>query len=231
MLSDQPVDEPDKDWANRVLGRGARVYSDHALLWRSARALFRAGGIETPDGVRALVEAVYDEATCEAAPAALVARELNAAGERSAATSIAQTNVLLLRAQGGRAHIGYRIDAGAWDSEIRTPTRLSADSKRIRLGRLVDGAVVPWAEADPAWRAWALSEVSVRIGRIDGEDASDSMLAAAVEAAKARWPEAERTVPLITLQPFGNAWTASALNSAGRRIELKYDTGQGLVFI
>lgn len=231
VLSDDPVDEPDKDWANRALGRGARVYSDHALLWRSARTLFRAGGIETPDGVRALVEAVYDETTCEAAPAALVARELNAAGERSAATSIAQTNVLLLRAQGGRAHTGYRIDAGAWDSEIRTPTRLSADSKRIRLGRLVDGAVVPWAEADPVWRAWALSEVSVRVGRIDGEDGSNAVVAAAVEAAKARWPEVEREVPLIALQASGSWWAGSALNSAGRPIELGYETGQGLTFV
>ena len=48
VLSDQPVDNPDKNWASRVLGGGARVYRDHALLWRSARALFGAGGIKTP---------------------------------------------------------------------------------------------------------------------------------------------------------------------------------------
>jgi CRISPR-associated endonuclease/helicase Cas3 len=231
VLSDEPVDEPDKDWANRVLGRGARVYADHALLWRSARALFGAGGIATPDDVRALVEAVYDEAIYEEAPPALVDRELRAAGEKSAASSIAQTNVLLLRAQGGRAHIGYRIDAGAWDSDVRTPTRLSGDSIRIRLGKLVGSDVLPWAEADPAWRSWALSEVSVRIGRIKSEDASNSAIGAAVATAKARWPEAERAVPLIALQASGNAWTASAINSAGHRIELGYDTGQGLLFV
>jgi CRISPR-associated endonuclease/helicase Cas3 len=158
VLSGQPVDTHDKDWANHVLGPGARVYSDHALLWRSARALFHAAGIKTPDGVRTLVESVYDETTREAAPSALLSSELRATGESSAASSIAQTNVLLLRPQGGRPHVGYSADAGSWDSDVRTPTRLSDDSMRIRLGRFADGAVLPWAEADAPWRAWALSE-------------------------------------------------------------------------
>jgi hypothetical protein len=57
VLSGDPFDTPDKDWVNRLLGRSALAYPDHALLWRSARALFRAGGIATPEGVRALIEA------------------------------------------------------------------------------------------------------------------------------------------------------------------------------
>jgi CRISPR-associated endonuclease/helicase Cas3 len=197
VLSGNPVDSPDKDWVSRVLGRGALVYPDHALLWRSARALFSAGGIGTPEGVRALIEAVYDKANWEETPHALLHRELRAEGEASAASAIAQTNVLLLRPQGGRAHVGYRADAGSWDSDVRTPTRLSNDSMRIRLGRVAHGGVSPWAEADEPWRAWALSEVSVRVGRIASEDGSEPLIAAAVEAAKARWPEAERVVPLI----------------------------------
>jgi CRISPR-associated endonuclease/helicase Cas3 len=121
VLSGEPVDAPDVDWASRVLGRGAYVYPDHALLWRSARALFKAGGIATPDGVRALVEAVYDELSCEPAPPALLQRELRAQGRTSAASAIAQTNVLLLRPHGGRGHVGYRADAGLWDADVRTP--------------------------------------------------------------------------------------------------------------
>jgi len=127
VLSGEPIDVADKDWANRVLGRGARVYRDHALLWRSARALFRAGGIATPAGVRTLVEAVYDDAIQEEAPQALLLGERRAEGDAFAASSIAQMNVLLLRAQGGRPHVGYSADAGSWDSDVRTPTRLSDD--------------------------------------------------------------------------------------------------------
>jgi CRISPR-associated endonuclease/helicase Cas3 len=230
VLSGEPVDAPDKDWASRVLGRGAYVYPDHALLWRSARALFRAGGIATPEGVRALVEAVYDEANSEEAPPALLPGELRAQGQTSAAASIAQTNVLLLRPQGGRAQVGYRADAGAWDADDRTPTRLSNDSMRIRLGKLIDGTVRPWAEADPPWRAWALSEVAIRVGRISAEDVSDPLIAATTDAAKTAWPMAERVVPLIALHEENGAWTALALNSDGQAVRVRYSRTTGLFF-
>jgi CRISPR-associated endonuclease/helicase Cas3 len=229
VLSGNPIDEPDKDWVNRVLERGARVYQDHVLLWRSARALFRAGGIATPSSIRALVESVYDEATREEAPPALLHRELRAADAASAASSIAQTNVLLLRPQGGRTHAGYSADAGAWDSDVRTPTRLSNDSMRIRLGRLINGVVQPWAEAEGPWRSWALSEVSVRVGRISGED-SDSAIASAVAAAKARWPEPERAVPLIALQKEGSSWRGQGRNPSGHAVQVKYNSNVGLSF-
>jgi hypothetical protein len=80
VLSGDPVDTPDKDWVNRVLDRSALAYPDHALLWRSARALFRAGGIATSEGVRALIEAVYDKANWEETPTALLYRQLRAEG-------------------------------------------------------------------------------------------------------------------------------------------------------
>ena len=42
--------------------------ADHALLWRSARALFLAGGIRTPEGVRSLVEGFTMKHAREATP-------------------------------------------------------------------------------------------------------------------------------------------------------------------
>ena len=230
VLSGKPIDAPDKDWATRVLGRGAWVYPDHALLWRSARALFRAGGITTPSCIRTLVESVYDEATREEAPPALLHRELRAAGETSAASSIAQTNVLLLRPQGGRSHAGYSADAGAWNSDVRTPTRLSNDSIRIRLGRLVNDVVLPWAEADGSWRSWALSEVSVRIGRISGEE-SDPVIASAVAVAKARWPQSDREVPLFALREEGGTWRGRGSNPRGQAVQVQYNSDIGLSFL
>jgi CRISPR-associated endonuclease/helicase Cas3 len=228
VLSSDPVDTPDKDWAGRALGRGAHVYPDHALLWRSARALFRAGGIATPEGVRSLVEAAYDEANFEEAPPALLQRELRAQGRTAAASSIAQMNVLLLRPQSGRSHVGYRADAGLWDADVRTPTRLSSDSMRVRLGRLIDGAVQPWAEAEPRWRAWALSEVALRVGRITAEDNGNPSIVAAVEAAKAHWPVAERTVPLIALHNENGTWAALARNPSGEAVVVQYSPTTGL---
>jgi CRISPR-associated endonuclease/helicase Cas3 len=230
VLSGQPVDTPDKYWATRVLGRGARVYSDHALLWRSARALFDAGGIKTPERVRALVEGAYDETTRKAAPPALLSSELRAMGESSAASSIAQTNVLLLQPLGGRPHVGYSADAGSWDSDVRTPTRLADDSMRVRLGRLVGGAVLPWAKSDAPWREWALSEVPIRVGRISREDESDVSIANAVNDAKSRWPESERSVPLIALRQGQDSWWGQACNPSGQSVQVRYSLQRGLSF-
>ncbi len=128
-------------------------------------------------------------------PAARAARP----GSNIRRIPIAQTNVLLLRPQGGRAQVGYRADAGSWDTDVRTPTRLSNDSMRIRLGKLIAGNVRPWADAEPPWRAWALSEVAIRVGRVAAEDVSDPLMAAASGPPNA-WPIAERAVPLIALQ-------------------------------
>ncbi|MGH6680216.1 MAG: hypothetical protein ACREDL_15105 [Bradyrhizobium sp.] len=105
VLSADPVDAPDKDWATSVLGRGAYVYPDHVLLWRSARVLFQAGGIATPEGVRALVEAVY-EANSEPTPPALSPSQNKAVGAAAAAAALAKMNVLVLRAQGGTGACG-----------------------------------------------------------------------------------------------------------------------------
>jgi CRISPR-associated endonuclease/helicase Cas3 len=52
LLSPEPVDEPPPDWLGPELRRTGFVYPDHALLWRSARALLDAGCIETPNGIR-----------------------------------------------------------------------------------------------------------------------------------------------------------------------------------
>jgi CRISPR-associated endonuclease/helicase Cas3 len=230
VLSAEPVDKPDKDWASRVLEGGARVYRDHALLWRSARALFAAGGISTPEGVRSLVEAVYDENTRETTPQSLLDRELRMAGETSAASATAQMNVLLLRPQGGRPSAGYSADAGSWEPDVRTPTRLSDDSIRIRLGRLMDETVLPWADADEPWRAWALSEVPVRVGRIAREDEGDPSTLAVIDHAKSRWPIAERTVPLIALRPDDGVWRGRASNPAGQTVHVAYSLERGLWF-
>ena len=101
---------------------------------------------------------------------------------------------------------------------------------RVRLGKLIDGAVRPWAEADPPWRAWALSEVALRVGRIATEDASDPLIAAAIEAAKARWPVAERAVPLIALREDDGLWAASCRNSSGETEHVRYSPSIGLSF-
>jgi len=115
------------------------------------------------------------------------------------------------------------------ESDFHKPKADSVRQMSLKVGPLVDGAVLPWAEADPQWRAWALSEVSVRVGRIADDDASDPLIVGAVEAAKARWPQAERVVPLIALQEAGATWRANARNAAQAEVDVVYSTKMGLI--
>ena len=60
LLSPEPVANPPANWLGDA--RTRFVYDNPAVLWRSACALLSAGCIVTPDNIRALVEAAYDEA-------------------------------------------------------------------------------------------------------------------------------------------------------------------------
>jgi CRISPR-associated endonuclease/helicase Cas3 len=59
LLSPEPVADPPADWLGDA--RTRFVYDNPAVLWRSARALLSVGRIVTPDNIRELVEAAYDE--------------------------------------------------------------------------------------------------------------------------------------------------------------------------
>jgi len=67
----------------------AAVYGHHGIVWRSAKVLFEAGVIATPEGVRDLVEAVYDETRAADLPEPLTKASRDAEGGQSAARSIA----------------------------------------------------------------------------------------------------------------------------------------------
>ena len=59
MLSPDPAQVKNKDWYRALSGRAAAVYDHHGIIWRSAKVLFDHGAIDTPGGVRGLIERVY----------------------------------------------------------------------------------------------------------------------------------------------------------------------------
>lgn len=155
VLSSDPDDVTSDRWAHPVLGQGAFVYPA-PLLWRTARVLFKAGRIEAPAGLRDLIEAAHGEAI--AAPAALEAAELRAAGEAGAARTLAWHNRI------GWAD-GYRRGAsGAGDADY--PTRLGRPQTTLVLARRVGDALAPWSGG--AWDVGScqLSEVQAGAARL-----------------------------------------------------------------
>ena len=218
VLSPEPVAAPDPAWLGPALRRTGFVYEDHALLWRTAMVLFAAGAIASPGDVRRLVEAAYDPDV--EVPPGLQRRAAEAAGRTSAAVSLARQNLLEWRE-------GYTANAGAWASDVRTPTRLGEAGVVFRLARWQDGILAPICAADTPARAWALSEVTLGPWLADGVPAADAALARAAAQVRRGWGAWERELPIVALRPLGDAWVGFVLKS-GRERQVQYDVRSGL---
>ena len=218
LLAPEPVRDPARAWLGAELRRTGFVYPDHALLWRSARVLLAAGCIETPGGIRALVEAAYDRGLPDAVPAGLANAAGRAEGAELAAAGIALQNVLKIDEP-------YERRSGLWEPDVRTPTRLGEAQIVFRLVREESGAALPWYPHEDQWRAWALSEVSVRATRLKGAEE-----APLVEKAKTDWPVWDRDIPALLLRQDGTGrWCGVGIDPRDLRRLVTYDSISGLI--
>lgn len=231
VVGPRPERDADEDWFSRAFPRAAYVYRNHARLWLTADALERAGAIESPGGLRALIEAVYGDDADECVPEGLLGVYLEAEGHAKAESSVAGQNTLSLAK-------GYVRDAGAWDIDARTPTRHTDDLHvTLRLARVRGDRVVPYAldaAPDEAWRAWRLSEVSVSARRVGGE-AIPANLAEAAREAKAEWTRFDKEKLLVLLEEQeearGSLIGRALLGDGSSKVGLVYDPLRGLRFI
>ena len=230
VVAPEPVDEADEEWFGRAFPRGRYVYPDHARLWLTARTLQDFRAIDSPDGLRALIEAVYGDDAEATIPDGLLASRIEADGRAGAEQSIANYNVLDFTR-------GYMRDAGAWDSDVRTPTRLDDNPQvTLRLARVVDGRIEPYAfdaAPDEPRRAWRLSEVNVSARRVGGE-AVPRELGAEAREVKSKWTRFDSDKLLVLLEHVDGPESAlvgaalSADDSAPNRVRISYHQVRGL---
>jgi CRISPR-associated endonuclease/helicase Cas3 len=224
VVSPEPVDDPTPNWIKAVLRGTGFVYGDHALLWRSAREIFRRRAIVTPDDMRPIIETVFNRDAPGAVPPGLAASDQTAHGEGLGQAGIAAQNVLDLRK-------GYVVGEGNWDPDTNTPTRLEERPHvTLRLACLRDGAIVPYAgDADPLL-AWAQSEVSVAQYRIAACPVPCG-LAVVADAARAQWGRWERDSPVVLLALLhqdGDGYRLDARAESGAVVVARYDARTGL---
>ncbi|MDE0704378.1 MAG: CRISPR-associated helicase Cas3' [Rhodospirillaceae bacterium] len=152
VVSPDPDRVEGDDWLRTVLGGGAWVYRlDHQ--WLTARALFDAGEIAAPDGLRALIEAVHGD-DAPTVPKVLGEAEGRADGDAMASAAMARSNVV----DGSAGYLtGTR---GAVGNDALFPTRLGEPQVIIVLARRCGSQLASWADTDDPALAWALSEVS-----------------------------------------------------------------------
>ena len=182
VLSPDPESVNGDDWLRDVLDRGAWVYRlDHQ--WLTARAVFDAGEIVSPDGLRSLIEAVHG-GDAPPVPEVLLEAHLRADGEQRAQAGVARANVV-------EPEAGYLTGTrGSVGNDALFPTRLGEPQVTIVLARRDGDRLTPWSsDQDPA-AAWALSEVTAARKRFErllpNQDTPE------IRAVKESWPEWRR---------------------------------------
>lgn len=223
VLAPQRDRDPPEGWLGGAFRGTAAVYRNHGVLWRTVEALAEAGRITTPQGLRALVEAVYGS---EAVPDALVRSTQRAEAEALSAASTAQYGTL-------KVGHGYAAADQPWQDDLRVPTRLGDDYVTVRLARVrSDQALVPWADVKPSWRAWALSEVRVRANRIPRQAVPLPQYRDAAAAVRSDWGPFEQGIPLLPLLETSAGQYTGALTVDSRKdpLRLEYSATEGLRF-
>ena len=227
VVGPEPLKDADSDWFSRAFPRAAYVYQDHAKLWLTARTLEQAGAIDSPGELRSLIEAVYGEDAEERVPEELLGNFLEAQGRAGAERGMANLNSLKLSK-------GYTRQSGAWDQDLRTPTRLVDDPQvTLRLARLHEGCVRPFAHEsarDQPWKAWRLSEVNVSARKVRGELVLPDH-EAAKQQAKADWTRYDADKILVILEaapsPDGGLLGLAA-SPEGGPVTVSYHSQMGL---
>lgn len=203
-------------WYRAFFPKAAYVYIHHGQLWLTARWLQTHGAFTMPDEAREMIEFVYGDDAVDRIPAGLQSNVATAEGDAMADRSMAVFNSLSLDS-------GYEVTSMHWRDDESTPTRLGDPTTTVRLARVSESRLIPWAEGN-ADHAWELSQVTVRATRIQGESHRyGSMIAAAKEQMKDRG----KYCVVVPLEENAGVWRGYALGRRGE-IAVTYSPKTGL---
>ena len=209
-------EHPGAGWYKAFFPRAAYVYAHHGQLWLTARWLQAHGSFTMPDQAREMIEFVYADDAGERIPEALQRNAATAEGDDMADRSMAAFNSLGL-------DVGYEVTSMHWRDDENTPTRLGEPTTTVRLARIVDGQLIPWAKNDVE-HLWELSQVTVRATQIQGEsERYGPMVAAAKEGMRDRG----KYCVVVPLAERDGVWTGFALGPHGE-IAVTYSSITGL---
>lgn len=176
-------------WYSAMFPRAAWVYPIHSTLWLTASALEEVGELALRDrerGARHLIESVYGGA--RTAPTPITNRDIRRVQELVEQGVLGRSAVLNHRA-------GYDRTPGVWDRDDRTPTRLGAPERPVRLAvRTRSGAIVPWSAVGSRHQRWIRSTLSLpshwatEIAEAEGDE---------IDRIRGLWPRHERHLPVI----------------------------------
>lgn len=214
--------EVDADWYAQPFPIAKYVYPDVGQLWRTMTLLTAKGGLNFKTGSpRDFIEPVFGHDAMDI-PAHLMADSDRAEAERTSARSLGHMNLLNPKC--------FDRQGGAWDSDVRTPTRLSEDTMTLRLARWCSGKLTPWYSDEKADRAWRLSEISVPRRWLEKPLYSSNAVADEVHAVQTQWPDRYEAPMILVLEPTEDAetWAGAWLDSGEHRVVIRYSARSGL---
>lgn len=188
VLSPDPSRVEDARWLHQVLDAGAYVYPP-TTTWRSAKALFDAGELRAPEGLRDLIEAV-EGANPLPLPQQLENDEFKHLGKEIVEKQLAEN--CLIKANEAFDQDGMRK---VWDDE-QFPTRLGVPQVTLALAR--DGADGLEPYAGEGADAWAMSELQLSKPRFDKLTPPDQT-GIAVSNVKRGWSASRAKYTLVVL--------------------------------
>lgn len=206
------------NWYSEMFPKAQYVYPDHGKLWLTANWLVKNKQFKMPEQARDMVEYVYSGNFDTEVPPSLVNAMLNAEGIRLGGQSMADFNSL-------NFNTGYDPTGIKWKEEDNAPTRLGEKTVRVRLAKVTETGLLPWAETHTGME-WSLSELSVAYRLIKGEG---KHWQAEVETVRKTMKDEGKYVVIIPLEKIKEGlWRGYAININDEEVNVFYSPVTGL---
>jgi CRISPR-associated endonuclease/helicase Cas3 len=220
VLMPEPILEAEAAWLKRLLSKAAKVYPDHGKLWLTAHWLHQHKSFDLTEQARDMIESVYGADGFGLTPVALQEVTVKAEGKCKADQGIARSNVLSFNQ-------GYDPTSNEWpdeDSYTDITTRLGEKTVRLRLAKLIDGKLAPWASTG-THLDWALSELAVARYLVAKESARHAGL---LEQTRQTMIDEGRHCLIVPLEDCGADWRGWAANEKNEAVRVIYSPVAGL---
>ena len=213
--------DPDKvagpGWYSDFLPIASYVYPLHAKLWLTAKFLCGTKTLDLRSHARDLIENVYGVQAEDHAPSTLIERDARHK-VKSIKEGVMGDQAILKRVD------GYNRSAGKWESDIRTPTRLSDPDFTVRLAVRLGPDIVPWCSDGEPYQQWIRSTLNLPGRWLDAiyVQPEDQV---AIDHIRSKWPPYERVMPVVVLTD--NAMCAFTGFKGEKKVEVQYSAAYG----
>ncbi|MCS3923591.1 CRISPR-associated helicase Cas3' [Methanosalsum natronophilum] len=218
ILAPEPTENVSEKWYSDMFPRGCYVYQTHGRLWLTSKILSDMKEMHIPRDSRYLIETVFGNDADKSIPEPLLNVDRQAYGETMAERSIAAWRSLDVSK-------GYDRTGTQWLDDTIVPTRLG-DSITLRLGKLIDGEIVPFNNSTT--HPWEMSQVNVNVNRIKYSNYSDEINELIVNTKKNMKDRGKWSLLILMEMQDNGTWTGYGENQNNQRMKIIYDHKTGL---